>query len=124
MAYTTLGLAGDIERPMRPRSSLGNPDCDLIQVLPPSVERCTPEPGPPAMQPKTRRLRCQVVATSMSGLRGSSWMSFAPVQSSTERILFQVLPPSAVLYTPRSPPLRQSGPWAATYTTSEFRGST
>src|SRR5437773_1844952 len=44
-----LGLAGDIARPMRPRSTSGKPDCDLIQVFPPSVERCTPEPGPPAL---------------------------------------------------------------------------
>src|SRR3954471_23375901 len=50
-------------------------------------------------------------------------MSFAPVQSSGPRILLHVFPPSVVLYTPRSPPFRQSGPCAATYTTSELRGS-
>ena len=46
-----------------------------------------------------------------------------PVFSLTLRILFQVLPPSVVLYRPRSPPGPQSGPCAATYTMSESFGS-
>src|SRR6478672_7076614 len=36
---------------------------------------------------------------------------------------FQVCPPSVVLYKPRSPPDDQSGPCAATHTTSVLRGS-
>src|SRR5438046_4815941 len=79
IAYTTLGFAGDIARPMRPRSTLGNPDCDLVHVRPASVDRYTPDPGPPAMNANVLRLRCHVVATSTSGLRGSIWMSLAPV---------------------------------------------
>src|SRR5215213_10496602 len=58
-----------------------------------------------------------------SGFRGSWTRVVTPVFSLTFRILFQVLPPSAVLYSPRSPPGPQSGPWAATYTVSESRGS-
>src|SRR5256885_10146743 len=100
-AYTTLGFAGDIESPMRPKSSVGNPDCDLFHVLPPSVERYTAEPGPPAMNANTRRLRCHIGATSMSGLRGSSWMSFAPVQSSTKRQCDHLSAPSLALESSR-----------------------
>src|ERR1022692_1064396 len=40
------------------------------------------------------------------------------------RLADHVLPPSVVLYRPRSPPPFQSGPGAATYTTLESRGST
>ena len=59
-----------------------------------------------------------------SGFFGSITMSVAPVSASTVRIAFHVPPPSVVLYTPRSPPLAQSGPIAVTYTTFELRGST
>src|SRR5262245_21511725 len=93
-AYTRFGSASDHESPMRPSSSVGKPDCDLFHVRPPSTDRYTAEPGPPAMNAKTRRLRCHVVATSTSGLRGSIWMSFVPVQSSTASTRVHVLPPS------------------------------
>ena len=46
IAYTTRGSAAETERPMRPRSSVGNPLWDLVQVLPPSVERCTDRARP------------------------------------------------------------------------------
>src|SRR5688500_15333313 len=123
IAYTTSGSAGEMESPIRPRSPDGNPACDLTQVLPPSVDRCTPDPGPPATKQHVRRWRCQVVATRTSGLRGSSCTSFTPVQSSTCSTRAQVVPPSVVLYRPRSPPLLHTGPCDATYTTSELRGS-
>jgi hypothetical protein len=40
--------------------------------------------------------------------------SETPVFALMVRTDFQVLPPSVVLYSPRSPPALQSGPWAAT----------
>src|ERR1051326_2130673 len=97
MAQTTLGLAGAIERTIRPRSSLGNPDCSSDLVLPPSTERNTADPGPPAMKQQVRRCRCHIVATRTSGFLGSIWMSLAPVQSSPARTRVQLLPPSVVL---------------------------
>ena len=48
--------------------------------------------------------------------------SFAPVSSSTVSTCFQLLPPSVVLYTPRSPPGPNNGPVAATNTTSLLVG--
>ncbi len=49
--------------------------------------------------------------------------SLAPVSASPLITARQVLPPSVVLYSPRSPPEPNSGPVAATNTTSGFRGS-
>ena len=56
-------------------------------------------------------------------LTGSITMSFAPVSSSTFSTCFHVLPPSTVLYTPRSPPGPQRLPVAATNTMLLSRGS-
>src|SRR5262249_45647182 len=77
----------------------------------------------PLMIVQTWRRRCQLAAISVSGLRGSSTTSVTPVFSSMLRTLSHVLPPSTVLYKPRSPPSFHSGPCAATYTVSESRGS-
>src|SRR5262245_4068637 len=49
--------------------------------------------------------------------------SVAPVLSSTFSTCFQVVPPSVVLYTPRSPPGPQSDPVAATRTVLLSSGS-
>src|SRR5215469_14963612 len=49
--------------------------------------------------------------------------SFAPVSSSIFKTCFQFLPPSTVLYTPRSPPGPHRLPVAATNTMSLFLGS-
>lgn len=46
-----------------------------------------------------------------------------PVLSLMKSTRCHVAPPSAVLNSPRSPPAENSGPCAATYTTSELRGS-
>src|SRR5262245_31818737 len=108
---------------MRPSSSDGMPVCERFQVLPPSVERHTPDSGPPAMYPYVRRMRCHVVAMRMSGLRGSSTTSLTPAHVPPSSTFFHVRPPSVVLYKPRSPPFTDNGPCAATYTTSELRGS-
>ena len=48
-------------------------------------------------------------------------MSVKPVLSLMNRLRVHVAPPSVVLYKPRSPPAEQSGPCAATYTTSDAR---
>ena len=103
-------------------SLAGRPACDLRHVSPPSVERQSADSGPPEMYPYVRRYRCHVVASRTSGLRGSIAMSLAPAHVPPSSTFFHVLPPSVVLYRPRSPPFRDSGPWAATQTTSEFFG--
>src|SRR5262245_62260849 len=68
-------------------------------------------------------MRCHVVASSTSGSRGSITTSLTPAHVPPSSTFFHVLPPSVVLYKPRSPPFTESGPCAATYTTSELRGS-
>src|SRR6185503_12410638 len=60
---------------------------------------------------------------STSGLRGSSTTSLAPDHAPPSSTFFHVFPPSVVLNSPRSPPRLNNGPCAATYTTSELRGS-
>ena len=54
---------------------------------------------------------------------GSITTSVNPVCAEMDLVFVQVLPPSIVLKRPRSPPGAQSGPIAATYTTSGSRGS-
>src|SRR6266513_6521919 len=60
----------------------------------------------------------------MFGSCGSIARSEQPVSLSTYNTRCQVLPPSVVLYTPRCSLLFHRCPVAATYTTSEFFGST
>ena len=43
-----------------------------------------------------------IQAYTTAGLPGMSSTSMAPVESDTNRVFFQVLPPSVVLKTPRS----------------------
>src|ERR1700689_3081145 len=59
----------------------------------------------------------------MSGFDVSIPTSTTPVFSLMVSTAFQVFPPSADLYNPRSPPGPHSGPSAATYTAFESRGS-
>src|SRR5581483_2125654 len=117
------GFDGATARPMRPRSTVGSPALSFVQLAPPSVERYRALSGPPSMSVQTCRRRWYAAAISTSGLRGSSTTSVTPVFSLMDSTHFQVLPPSVVLYRPRSPPGPHSGPCAATYTTSELRGS-
>ncbi len=124
VAYTTSGSTGETARPIFPSDPLGIPLVIFFHVLPPSVERWIALSGPPLISVQKCRRRCQVAAMMMSGFRGSSTTSVTPVCALTVMMLSHVLPPSIVLYKPRSPPSAQSGPCAATYTTFEFLGST
>src|SRR6267142_1694827 len=78
------------------------------------------ESGPPPLNPKGVRRRWYAAAYSVSGLSGSMAMSLTPVSSLIFRTCDQLLPPSLVLYTPRSGFGPHKCPSAATYTTSEF----
>src|SRR6185436_12167865 len=79
--------------------------------------------GPPPTNCPVARRRCHIAAYRTSGFAGSIRTSLAPVSALTVRTAVHVLPPSVVLYTPRSPPPAQSGPCDAMYTTLESRGS-
>src|SRR6185437_4203105 len=101
-AYTVFGAEGAIAMLTRSvASAVGRPLPSLFQVLPPSCERQMP----PSVLPLTcvYGLRCSVhmPAYSTFGLDGSIAMSLAPVVSLTYSTLFQVLPASVVMNTPR-----------------------
>ena len=117
-AYTTSGFCGDTARAMRPRFSAGSPSFSRVHVLPASVLLWMPASGPPPISTPTCRRRWYVAAYSTSGSRGSMHTSVTPVSSPAVSTAFHVFPLSVVLYSPRSPPDAQSGPCAATYTTS------
>src|SRR3954447_19777875 len=69
------------------------------------------------------RCRCQVATSIVSGLAGLTAISITPVLSSSSgRTFFQVLPPSVVLNSPRSPPGPYSRPRAPTNTVSGLVG--
>ena len=115
MAYTVPGADGAAASPMRPSSPPGSPFVTFFHVRPPSVLRCRALPGPPLTSVQTCRRRCQLAARSSSGFFGSGiTTSVTPVSSSTFKDFVHDLPPSVVLYSPRSPPGPHSGPWAAT----------
>src|SRR5438445_3700572 len=78
--------------------------------------------GPPPLKPKGVRRRSYAAAYKVSGLSGSMATSLTPVSSLIFSTCDQVLPPSAVLYTPRSGFAPHKCPSAATYTTSGFFG--
>src|SRR5690242_12999463 len=105
-------------------SAVGRPLPSLFQVLPPSCERQMP----PSVLPLTcvHGLRCSVhmPAYSTFGLDGSIAMSLAPVVSLTYSTLFQVLPASVVMNTPRVSLGFHGLPCTATYTVLASFGST
>src|ERR1017187_8018823 len=115
--YTTLESRGSMMTSLHPVYSptlirLGD------QVLPPSVVLYSPRSPPPF-----HRGPGAATYTTLES-RGSMMTSLHPVYSPTLiRLGDQVLPPSVVLYSPRSPPPFHRGPGAATYTTLESRGS-
>src|SRR6185312_1685518 len=104
IAYTTFESAGDTATPILPRMPPGNPAFFemLVQCSPPSVLFHKPLPGPPLESAHGLRSASQVLAYSTCGLFWSITTSTAPALSLTKRTLFQVAPPSVVLYTPRS----------------------
>src|SRR5579875_405627 len=117
VAYTVCGAEGAIAIFTRSVGSVvGRPPPSLFQVLPPSVLPLTCVHG----------LRCSVhiPAYSTFGLEGSISMSLAPVVSLTYSTLFQFLPPSVVMNTPRVGEGFHGSPSTATHTVFGSCGST
>src|SRR6266436_176324 len=120
---------------MRPYGFLGKPllaSCVIsVQVLPPSVERNNPlaesavGPSPPERYSQPLRRKSHMAANMMSGLFGSIVKSVQPVERFAPlRTCCHVLPPSVVLYKPRSAESLHNGPGTAAKTVSLFLGST
>src|SRR3954451_21922798 len=93
---------------MRPVPA-GRPRVSFVQLTTPSVLRKIPPTSPPpvASGPATNdhgvRRRAYSAAYTVSGFDGSMTTSPAPVLSASAwSTHFQVLPPSDVLYSPRS----------------------
>src|SRR5580700_1921707 len=119
----------------RPHGAGGNPaavfSSSTLQVAPPSSVRTRPEPdtplGPSLPERKVQPLRrkSHSPAKRRSGLRGSIARPeqpvdrFAPFSTSA-----QLLPPSTVLYRPRSGESDHSLPGTHAYTTSLLAGWT
>src|SRR5690242_917235 len=103
--------------PMRPLVVSGKPPpFTSVHVLPASVVFHRALPGPPELRKYGPRTRCQLEANSTSGLVGSIAMSMKPACGLMNFASCQVVPPSVVLYRPRSGFGPQAQPSAATYT--------
>src|SRR5882724_12075108 len=120
---------------MRPYGFLGKPllaSCVIsVQVLPPSVERNNPLAegavglSPPERYSQPLRRKSHMEANMMSGLFGSIVKSVQPVERFAPlSTCCHVLPPSVVLYKPRSGESPHSAPGTAANTVSLFLGST
>src|SRR3954451_21493350 len=99
-----LESAPDTATPILPTRPDGSPGLRVISVQcsPPSVDLNRPLPGPPLDIEYSTRNASHIAANITSGLLRSMAMSTAPVLSSRNSTLRHVLPPSAVLNTPRS----------------------
>src|SRR5437879_1312042 len=102
-----------------------------VQVVPPSVERNNPLAesavgiAPPERYSQPLRRKSHIAANMISGLLGSISTSVQPVERFAPfRTCCHVLPPSVVLYRPRSGESLHNAPGTATKTVSLFRGST
>src|SRR6186997_1862137 len=126
---------GAIATARRPYGFLGKPllACSVISVhvLPPSVERNNPlaegavGTAPPERYSQPLRRKSHIVANMMSELLGSISTSVQPVDRFAPlRTCCHVLPPSVVLYRPRSGESLHNAPGTAANTVSLFRGST
>src|SRR5688500_19000109 len=70
-------------------------------------------------------MRSQLAASRMFGFVGCICTSMNPVVAFAPGLMScQVVPPSVVLYRPRSPPVFHAGPSAATYATLALVGCT
>src|ERR1035438_2918740 len=109
IAYTTLGFPGATATAMRPQGLAGNPAADFssksFQVAPPSADTKSPlplgavGPSPPERNVQPLRRKSHIPAKSTLG----SWELMEIIEQPVERfapfrILFQVFPPSVVLY--------------------------
>src|SRR6476620_7478610 len=126
---------GAIATARRPYGFFGKPllACSVIsvQLLPPSVERNNPLAegsvgiAPPERYSQPLRRKSHMEANMMSGLFGSIVKSVQPVERFAPlRTCCHVLPPSVVLYRPRSGESLHSAPGTAAKTVSLFLGST
>src|SRR5678809_741382 len=114
MAHTRSGLVRDTARPIFP-ISLGSPVSRRFQVSPPSTVLQIPLAGPPLRPFHGVRWVLHIAAYRMRGLEGSIARSLGPASESGEASnSFQVRPPSALRYTPRSALRPQRLPCAAT----------
>src|SRR5438093_3584943 len=120
------GFERAISSPMRPMMGLtGRPLPDsFVHVFAPSVVFHKPLPGPPPLKPQGVRRRWYDAAMSTSGFDGFMATSVNPVFSSMNFVFVQVLPPSVVLYSPRSWFGPNKCPSAATYAMSGSFGWT
>src|SRR5215813_12848971 len=108
-----------------PSLAFGQPSpSSFAQVLPPSVVFHSALFGPPPLKPHQVRRREYDAAYTVLGFCGSIATSVNPVSLSMNFTFFQVLPPSVVLYRPRSGLGPNRCPPAATYTICGFVGCT
>src|ERR1035437_2352579 len=125
MTYTMFGLLRATWMFIRPFGVSGNPP-PLIsrQLEPPSVVFQSADPGPPLLRNAGLRTRAQLAAYSVLGSRGSITTSTNPALSLMNLLIVHVLPPSTVLYRPRSGFDAHCAPSAATYTMFGLVGCT
>src|SRR6476469_1036405 len=99
-----LESAPETATPMRPTTPEGMPGLRVISVhvSPPSVDLNRPLPGPPLDIWYSTRYASHRAAKITFGFFRSRARSTAPVLLSRNRVFFHVLPPSALLNTPRS----------------------
>src|SRR3954464_5104472 len=128
-------LEGAIATARRPYGFFGKPllACSVIsvQVLPPLVERNNPLAegsvgvAPPDRYSQPLRRKSHIAANMTSGLLGSISTSVQPVERFAPfRTCCHVLPPSVVLYKPRSGESLHNAPATAANIVSLFLGST
>src|SRR5437667_11883576 len=122
-AYTTLGLDGATATATRPHGLDGSPLAPLssVQDAPPSLLLNRPlalgasGPSPPERNVHPLRRKSHIPANSVFGVCGSIDIIEHPVDALAPlRTLVHVLPPSVVLYTPRSSLSLQSLPGTQT----------
>src|SRR5882757_7333707 len=105
VAYRRLLLEGAMQKPILPKpcSVVGKPAVNFFQVVPPSTDLNMPLSFPfQAPFSHGPCLPAHISAYTMFELLGSMVTCIAPVFSSLYKTLSHVLPPSTVLYTPRS----------------------
>src|SRR5437870_6198917 len=121
-AYTRFGEDGAITTSTRPHGCGGKPlPSSVFQVLPPSAVRksalplTASGPSPPERNVHPLRRKSHIPANSVFGVCGSIDIIEHPVDALAPlRTLVHVLPPSVVLYTPRSSLSLQSLPGTQT----------
>ena len=100
-AKTRSGFALETEIPDFPKS-FGSPNFIFVHVFPASMDLNNPEFSPPDSITQGYLWCCHIEAYKIRGFVMSIDKEEAPVVLFTERIFFQVFPPSVVLYMPLS----------------------